>query len=102
MIGSEIKDIFREAMERSPVIGDVRGKGFMLSVELVKNKKTREPVPKADVNRIKWALWKRGIITSASGPKGSAFRIQPPLVITAEQVDRVVAAFDEAIAEVLQ
>ncbi len=82
--------------------GDVRFKGLMGGVELVLDKTTKQPVPKADVNRIKWGLWKRGIITSASGPKGSVFRIQPPLVITAEQVDRVVTAFDEAIAEVLQ
>jgi 4-aminobutyrate aminotransferase-like enzyme len=59
-------------------------------------------VPKADINRIKWALWKRGVIISASGPLGNVFRVQPPLVITAEQVDRVVAAFDESLAEVLQ
>lgn len=82
--------------------GDVRFKGLMGGVELVLDKETKQPVPKPEVNRIKWELWKRGIITSASGPKGSVFRVQPPLVITAEQVDRVVAAFDEAIAQVLQ
>ncbi len=90
------------AMRSARWAGDVRFKGLMGGIELVLDKTTKQPVPKADVNRIKWGLWKRGIITSASGPKGSVFRIQPPLVITAEQVDRVVTAFDEAIAEVLQ
>ena len=38
MVGNEMMTLFRKAMETCPVIGDVRGKGFMLSVEIVKNK----------------------------------------------------------------
>ena len=96
---------FREGflnMRMAKYVGEARFKGLMGGVELVLDQKTKQPVPKADINRIKWALWKRGVIISASGPLGNVFRVQPPLVITAEQVDRVVAAFDESLAEVLQ
>lgn len=90
-----------EHMSTSRYVGEARMKGLMGGVELVLDRETKEPVPKESINRIKEELLRRGVIVTASGPCGNVFRVQPPLVITADQVDQVVSAFDEAIAEVM-
>ena len=99
-MGQRFSEGFR-AMRNARYVGEARFKGLLGGVELVLDQKTKEPVSKKDINRLKEALWQRGVITSASGPCGNVFRIQPPLVITPAQVDAVVAAFDEALGEVL-
>ena len=90
-----------ENMCTSRYVGEARMKGLMGGVELVLDRETKEPLPKESINRINGGLLKRGIVITASGPHGNVFRVQPPLVITADQVDQVVSAFDEAIAEVM-
>jgi 4-aminobutyrate aminotransferase/(S)-3-amino-2-methylpropionate transaminase len=90
-----------ESMRASRYVGEARFKGLMGGVELVQDQSTKEPLSREKVGRIKEALLRRSIITSASGPCGNVFRVQPPLVVTADQVDRVVSAFDEAIVEVM-
>jgi len=91
-----------EHMSTGRYVGEARMKGLMGGVELVLDRKTKEPIAKESVGRIKEGLLKRGVIITASGPCGNVFRVQPPLVITADQVDQVVSAFDEAIAEVMK
>jgi 4-aminobutyrate aminotransferase-like enzyme len=61
------------------VIGDVRGKGFMLSVELVKNKKTRDPVAPEKSFDIMMTLRNRGVLNFICGRYGNVFRFMPPL-----------------------
>ncbi len=90
-----------ENMNTSHYVGEARMKGLMGGIELVLDKETKEPLPKENVRRINEAVLKRGVIITASGPCGNVFRVQPPLVITADQVDQVVSAFDEAVAEVM-
>jgi 4-aminobutyrate aminotransferase len=79
IVGADIKAIFQEAMEGSPVIGDVRGKGFMLSVELVKDKKTKTPADGEKVFGIMGELINRGILNFVCGRYGNTFRFMPPL-----------------------
>lgn len=100
-MGQRFKEGF-ENMRTSRYVGEARFKGLMGGVELVQDQKTKEPLARKDVGHIKEAVLKRRVITSASGPHGNIFRVQPPLVITADQVDQVVSAFDEAIAEVME
>jgi 4-aminobutyrate aminotransferase/(S)-3-amino-2-methylpropionate transaminase len=99
-MGQRFKEGF-EGMRTGRYVGEARFKGLMGGVELVQDQSTKDPLSREQVGRIKEALLRRSIITSASGPCGNVFRVQPPLVITADQVDRVVSAFDEAIAEVM-
>jgi 4-aminobutyrate aminotransferase-like enzyme len=68
---------------------------------LVVDRETKEPMPKKAVGGIVDKLHERGIVITASGPRGNVFRVQPPLVITADQVDGIVEAFDASIAEVV-
>ena len=58
------------------------------------------PFRAEQIARIKEEVLAHGVITAASGPCGNVFRIQPPLVTDAAQVDTVVAAFDDAIESV--
>ena len=88
-------------MKSAGFVGDARFKGLMGGLELVKDRKTKEPLGKKEMARIKEETLKRGVMVTYSGPKGNVFRIQPALVITAAQIDQVVAAFDQAIQAVV-
>ena len=85
------------AMKSARYVGEARFKGLMGGLELVKDKKTKEPMGKKEMARIKEELLKRGVMVTYSGPKGNVFRIQPALVIEPAQIDQVVDAFDQAL-----
>jgi 4-aminobutyrate aminotransferase-like enzyme len=73
-------------------IGEVRGRGLFLGVEMVKDKKTKEALPKTVTNRIFTECLKRGLLTMAYA---SSFRIQPSMTIDEGTVDQAVAILDE-------
>jgi 4-aminobutyrate aminotransferase-like enzyme len=75
-----------------PFIGDVRGSGLFLSIEMVKDKATREPVAKTVSQRIFTECAKRGLLTMAYDP---SFRIQPAMTIDEHTIDNVVAILSE-------
>lgn len=80
---------------RHPIIGDVRGAGLFLGVELVRDRTTLEPADEeasAMVNHLR----ERGILTGVDGPHHNVIKIRPPLVFTKEDADLFVAALDEA------
>jgi 4-aminobutyrate aminotransferase / (S)-3-amino-2-methylpropionate transaminase / 5-aminovalerate transaminase len=84
-------------MRSQKYVGEARFKGLMGGIELVQDRNTKQPLPRDQIAQIKEEVLRRGVIAAASGPCGNVFRIQPPLVIDADQVDAVVAAFDDAI-----
>jgi 4-aminobutyrate aminotransferase-like enzyme len=99
-MGRRFKEGF-ENMRTARYLGEARFKGLMGGIELVADRHTKEPLPREKINRIKEEVLTRGVVVSASGPLGNVFRIQPPLVITPQQVDQVVRAFDESIEVVM-
>jgi len=82
--------------EKYPFVGDVRGKGLMLAVELVKDKRTREPLDKKTCEWVFQECLKRGLLTMAYAPR---IRINPPLTITRDQALEGVAILDEVLAK---
>jgi len=96
-LGEYAKRRFEEMAERHPLIGDVRGKGFMLGVDLVRDRKTKEP---ADVETLKVVrtCFERGLILIRFAK--SVLRIAPPLVILQEELDRGLEILEEAIGKV--
>jgi 4-aminobutyrate aminotransferase-like enzyme len=83
------------------VIGDVRGKGVMLGVELVKDRKTKEPARELSTKLAKEA-GKRGLILPAGmGWFGSTIRMNPSVVMTMEQIDQALNILDESLAAVI-
>jgi len=79
-IGEEIKNIFKAGMKNSAVIGDVRGKGLMLAVELVKNKTTKEPINPEKAFGLMLALKDKGFLNFVCGRYGNVYRFMPPLI----------------------
>jgi 4-aminobutyrate aminotransferase-like enzyme/Ser/Thr protein kinase RdoA (MazF antagonist) len=84
--------------ERHPLIGDVRGSGLFLGVELVRDGETLEPATEETayvVNRLR----ERGILTGADGPHHNVLKLRPPLVIAEPDADLFLATLDDVLEE---
>ena len=95
--GEYIMKRFKEAQESLELIGDVRGKGLMIGVELVKDRKTKEPAVE-ERDEVMRRSWKKGVAIIGCG--ASTLRIAPPLTITRELVDTALDIIIESIKEV--
>jgi 4-aminobutyrate aminotransferase len=95
--GSYIKRRLEEMMDDHPTMGDVRGKGLMVGVELVKDRETKEPAKK-EAEEVMMRCFKKGVAYVTCGV--STIRMMPPLIITRELVDSALASFDECLGEV--
>lgn len=82
-----------------PLIGDVRGKGLMLGVELVSNRKTREPA-KAQAVDVLEATRESGLLVGKGGLDGNVLRLKPPMCLTAEDVEFALDVLDRSFAAV--
>jgi len=98
-MGNHAMDRFRRMQEKYEIIGDVRGIGLSIGVDLVKDRETKERHREAAA-KICYRTWEKGLLLSFFS--GSVLRFQPPLVITKEQLDKAMDAIDEAIAEFLK
>ncbi len=78
-------------------VGDVRGLGLMVGVELVKDPNTRTPDPEA-MKAVHAHGLENELIVISCGPDGNIIRFIPPLVTTAEELDRAIDTIDEALA----
>jgi 4-aminobutyrate aminotransferase len=99
-VGGYAMQKFREIQKTNPMIGDVRGKGLMIGIELVRDEKLTPAAAEAEA--LKDALLRAGILIGLGGTFGNVLRFQPPLVITKQQVDHAVEAFAAALHEVAQ
>ena len=79
------------------LIGDVRGTGLMMGVELVRDRETKEPAA-AEAAAVKRHCRERGVLIGVGGTFGNVVRIQPPLVIGEGDLDRAVGVVEEAVA----
>jgi len=93
-IGDYLKSRLTDLMDKHDVIGDVRGQGLMLAMELVMDRETKEPVPGAKADEIALDAILRGMVFSASG---NNFRLFPPLIIDEAFVDEMVNIFDKSL-----
>lgn len=98
--GKYFKRSLEALMETHEVIGDVRGEGFFLGMELVKDRKTKEPAKDAAAKFLQ-EVWKRKILVGLGGLDGNVVRIEPPLVLTKGHIDKAVAVFDEALKVIM-
>ena len=99
LVGEDIKTMLKEASEKSPVMGEVRGKGFMLSVELVKDKATKSPVDGEKSFDLMLALKNRGILNFICGRYGNVFRFMPPLITPKAYFEKAVTIFADVVGE---
>ena len=96
-MGAYLKQLCLALAERHPLIGDVRGIGLMLQIELVKDRATHEPFSDADGMNEKLTpkLLERGLLTRAGG----AINLAPPLCITRPECEEIAAIIDGALTE---
>jgi len=98
--GNGLMDDLRKLMEKHTIIGDVRGHGLFVGVELVRNRVSKEPaVPEIDV--IVERMKGRGFLLSTDGPLHNVLKIKPPMVISRQNCVDLVQALDEVLSEEL-
>ena len=94
-VGSYLRQGLLTLAERYPLIGDVRGEGLLLGVELV----DEAGGPAAGhARKVTEAMRERGILLSATGPAGNVLKIRPPLIFQRDHADLLLQALDEILA----
>jgi alanine-glyoxylate transaminase/(R)-3-amino-2-methylpropionate-pyruvate transaminase len=96
-VGARLMEVLLGLRDRHEIIGDVRGRGLMLAIELVKDRATKEPAT-AETAEIFEATREKGLVMSKSGVYRNVLRMVPPLCIQKGDVD----FFAEAIEQVFQ
>jgi alanine-glyoxylate transaminase/(R)-3-amino-2-methylpropionate-pyruvate transaminase len=99
VIGKRFKDGIKELAKHHQLIGDVRGMGLMLGVELVRDRKTKEPAKKETIAVLE-AAREMGVLIGKGGLDGNVLRIKPPMCITAEDADFTLDVLDQALTSV--
>ncbi len=99
IIGSQMLDRFNRMKDKYEMIGDVRGLGAMVAMEMVKDRKSKIPATEATAQMVK-ECWKSGLIGLSAGINGNVLRFLPPLVITQEQLDKGLDILENAIAKI--
>lgn len=98
-LGERMRQDLEALAERHPSVGDVRGIGLFLGVELVTDRHAKTPAPRL-AKQAQARLLADGFLVSIAGVNHNVIRLTPPLVITDEQVDDAVAAIDAALGAV--
>jgi len=83
-LGQEVKDKFIDAMSTVKCIGDVRGRGLMVGVEVVADRQTKEPLAPAKCGEVAFKLLQKGVLMTPCGRYGNVFRFMPPLTVPRE------------------
>ena len=97
-VGTYLIARLKSLQEKHALIGDVRGSGLFLGLDLVLDRDTREPAPLQAsyvVNRLR----ERGILTGTDGPYHNVIKLRPPLIFSQADADLLVDALDEALNE---
>ncbi|XP_043726123.1 alanine--glyoxylate aminotransferase 2 homolog 3, mitochondrial-like isoform X2 [Telopea speciosissima] len=98
VVGSYLKERLTSLMEKYELIGDVRGRGLMLGVELVTDRKLKTPA-KAETLHIMDQMKEMGVLIGKGGFYGNVFRITPPLCFTKDNADFVVDVMDYTMSK---
>ncbi|MGY0374281.1 aspartate aminotransferase family protein [Clostridium sp. JNZ J1-5] len=98
-LGEYMKTRFEDMQEKYEIIGDVRGAGMTIGVDLVKDRTTKEK-DKDAAAKICYRAWENGVLVTFVS--SNVLRIQPPLVISKEQIDKALDVIEEAIKEYLK
>lgn len=96
--GAQLMTRLKKIKDDCPLVGDVRGKGLMIGVELVKD--ADKTPASSEAKHVRRLCREAGVLVGLGGVFGNVIRFQPPLVITEEQVEQAADVFARAVAEV--
>jgi 4-aminobutyrate aminotransferase-like enzyme/Ser/Thr protein kinase RdoA (MazF antagonist) len=97
-VGEHTLSKLRPLIDRYPIVGDVRGSGLFLGVELVRNRETLEPAG-AEASFVANRMRERGVLLGTDGPYHNVVKIRPPMPFTGSDGDILVEALEQAITE---
>jgi 4-aminobutyrate aminotransferase-like enzyme len=97
-VGQVLVNGLRALMPRHRLIGDVRGLGLFVGIELVRDRETREPAG-TEAGLVANRMRDRGVLVSTDGPFHNVLKIKPPLCFTARDADRLVSTLDGILGE---
>jgi 4-aminobutyrate aminotransferase len=98
-LGATLRAALEDMQSRHAFIGDVRGMGLMQALELVEDRKTKEPAP-GKTNALMEAAKREGLLLGKGGLYGNTIRMAPPMLITETELDEAIARLDRALAAV--
>jgi alanine-glyoxylate transaminase/(R)-3-amino-2-methylpropionate-pyruvate transaminase len=99
-VGAELLEVLRSLQQRYEIVGDVRGRGLMLAIELVKDRKSKAPATE-ETARVFEASRRHGLVLSKSGPHRSVLRMVPPLCLSSADVPAIGESMQACFAEAL-
>jgi len=97
--GAYVMKRLNELKEDYDIIGDVRGKGLMIGIELVKDRKNKTPAAE-ETAKIRDLCLQKGVLIGSGGVKRDVLRLQPPLIISNEQIDKVIKTLVDCLKQV--
>jgi len=98
-VGNYLRGKLDELQSKYPLIGDVRGKGLMLGLELVKDRQTKEPAPEA-TSQLLERTREHGLLIGKGGLYGNVIRLSPMLNIAKTDVDEAVRVLEQSLGEI--
>jgi 4-aminobutyrate aminotransferase len=96
-VGAHLLNSLQALQEKHQLIGDVRGKGLMIGIELVKDRQTKERAIK-ERDRLVDECFKRGLLILGAGR--NALRLSPPLVLSKDEADTAVRILDDSLGAI--
>jgi 4-aminobutyrate aminotransferase-like enzyme len=100
-VGAHLKSSLMSLAKRHPMMGDVRGLGLFLGIELVREAESLTPATREAAAAVE-LMKDRGVLLSTDGPFENVIKIKPPLVFTRENADELVAGLDEVLGGIGQ
>ena len=97
VVGARMLEVLQKLHQTYDVIGDVRGRGLMLAIELVKDRDTKQPATE-ETARVFELSREEGLVLSKSGPYRSVLRMVPPLCISLDDVEYFATGLDRCFA----
>ena len=89
--------VLKGLMDKYDIIGDVRGKGLLIGVQLVKSRSGKEPANE-EIVKVNHIAYEKGLLTAYDGLRGNVFRIMPSLAINLDEAKLAVEIFDESFS----
>jgi 4-aminobutyrate aminotransferase-like enzyme len=96
-VGDDLINGFKELMNRHKLIGDVRGAGLFIGVELVKDRITKEPAAQ-EIKLIVELMKDRGFLIGTDGPYNNVLKIKPPLIFSKYNAKEFIRNLDEVLS----